>query len=170
MTRKWIVRLALLVVVTSTIGCDQATKRLAAEHLMGAETQSLLGDTVRLGYAENTGAFLSLGADLSPAIRTAIFSVGCSVMLLVCAFVAFRNRQRLVPLFALALVCAGGVSNVIDRITRGSVIDFLNVGIGSLRTGIFNVADVAILAGVIVLLFQKSSPGRPELSRSGDVR
>lgn len=169
MTRKWIVRLALLLVVTSTIGCDQVTKRLAAEHLMGAETQSLLGDTVRLAYAENTGAFLSLGAELSPGIRTAIFSVGCSVMLLACAFVAFRNRRRLVPMFALALVCAGGLSNVMDRIARGSVIDFLNVGIGSLRTGIFNVADVAILAGVIVLLFHKQGAADGDRKAPGEV-
>lgn len=156
MTRKWLVRFALLIVVTSTVGCDQATKHLAAEHLMGAAPQSLLFDTVRLSYAENAGAFLGLGADWSPSMRTALFSVGCSLLLIVCAFVAFRSRRRLVPLFALALVCAGGLSNVVDRIARGSVIDFLNVGVGSLRTGIFNVADVAILAGVVMLMFHRA--------------
>jgi signal peptidase II len=50
---------------------------------------------------------------------------------------------------------AGGLSNLIDRITLGSVIDFMNVGVGPVRTGIFNVADVAIMAGVaIVLVFE----------------
>jgi signal peptidase II len=52
----------------------------------------------------------------------------------------------------LSLVCAGGISNVIDRIAYdGSVVDFLNMGIGPLRTGIFNVADMAITTGAVLL-------------------
>ena len=47
---------------------------------------------------------------------------------------------------------AGGLSNLVDRIAMGSVIDFLNIGIGPIRTGIFNVADVAIMAGIALLL------------------
>jgi signal peptidase II len=50
------------------------------------------------------------------------------------------------------LVLAGGASNWVDRVVRGSVVDFLNVGVGPLRTGIFNVADVAIMVGVALLL------------------
>src|SRR4030095_6814365 len=49
------------------------------------------------------------------------------------------------------LVIAGGASNWIDRVVRGSVVDFMNVGIGPLRTGIFNVADVAIMVGVAIV-------------------
>ena len=52
----------------------------------------------------------------------------------------------------LLLFLAGGVSNLIDRVTLGRVIDFLSVGIGQLRTGIFNVADMAIIAGVVILI------------------
>ena len=52
----------------------------------------------------------------------------------------------------LALFIGGGVSNWIDRLLHGRVVDFLNVGIGSLRTGIFNVADVAIMAAVAMLV------------------
>jgi signal peptidase II len=52
------------------------------------------------------------------------------------------------------LIVGGGVSNLIDRLRYGGyVVDFLNVGIGSLRTGIFNVADMAIMAGVIIWAF-----------------
>ena len=50
------------------------------------------------------------------------------------------------------LFVAGGMSNLIDRVAMGSVIDFMNVGIGSFRTGIFNVADGAIMAGVALLI------------------
>ena len=64
MIRSRMARLALLVVVGMTIGCDQVSKHFAAEHLMGVARQSFLGDTLRLEYAENAGAFLSLGAGL----------------------------------------------------------------------------------------------------------
>ena len=52
----------------------------------------------------------------------------------------------------LVLFVAGGLSNLVDRIAIGSVIDFLNIGIGPIRTGIFNVADVAIMLSMVLLL------------------
>ncbi len=60
-------------------------------------------------------------------------------------------------MFAASLIFSGGVSNLIDRFAHnGYVIDFLNLGVGSLRTGIFNVADIAIALGALLLLM----PGR----------
>jgi signal peptidase II len=53
-----------------------------------------------------------------------------------------------------ALFIAGGTSNLLDRITYGMVIDFMNVGIGPLRTGIFNVADMAIMLGAGMLALE----------------
>jgi len=54
---------------------------------------------------------------------------------------------------AVALLFAGGVGNLIDRVTSGgSVVDFIKLGIGPVRTGIFNVADVAITVGALILL------------------
>jgi len=66
---------------------------------------------------------------------------------------AIRQRWDRLPTLGLALFVAGGASNWIDRVARGSVVDFLNIGVGSVRTGVFNVADVAIMlgAGVLVL-------------------
>ena len=73
---------------------------------------------------------------------------------------AVRRRWTGTELFGLGLVFAGGASNLADRIAHGSVIDFMNVGLGSLRTGIFNVADVAIMAGVLVLVLTHWRAGR----------
>jgi len=57
---------------------------------------------------------------------------------------------------ALALLAGGGTSNLLDRLLYdGRVTDFLNVGIGSLRTGIFNLADMAIMAGALLLVLKK---------------
>jgi signal peptidase II len=66
---------------------------------------------------------------------------------------AFKLRLTGWPLVGLSLVWAGGASNWVDRMARGSVVDFLNVGFGALRTGIFNVADVAIMLGACILVF-----------------
>jgi len=153
MTRRWLTKFALLAVVASTIGCDQVTKHLATVHLMGVPRQSFLGDSLRLEYAENSGAFMSLGADLPAWARITVFVGGTGLILVACAIAAFRNRRPVAQLAGFALVFAGGASNLVDRIARGAVTDFLNVGIGTLRTGIFNVADMAVMLGVALLLF-----------------
>jgi signal peptidase II len=57
---------------------------------------------------------------------------------------------------SLTLIFSGGISNLYDRVlNNGTVIDFLNVGIGSLRTGIFNVADMTNMLSIFLLLFIK---------------
>jgi signal peptidase II len=139
-------------VLVGTIGCDRVTKRIAVQTLAGAPTRSFLGDTVRLGYAENPGGFLSLGTALPPAQRTAVFIVATGAILAAAALAMFRGALTGVSLFGATLFLAGGASNWIDRVLNGSVVDFLNLGIGPLRTGIFNVADVAIMAGLLVVV------------------
>lgn len=144
-------RTALLLLITMTIGCDRVTKHYAASALVGEPGQSFLADTVRLEYAENTGGFLGLGADWPPAVRTSLFTVGTGLLLLLMIAAALRWTWSGLALVGLSLFVAGGASNLADRLAHGSVIDFLNVGLGPLRTGIFNVADVAVLLGVCIL-------------------
>jgi signal peptidase II len=145
-------RLALLIVIVTTIGCDRVTKHVATQALPGKPTQSFLLDTVRIGYAENTGGFLNLGTNLPPLARTAVFTVGTGIALVALIAVAFYSRLSLLRALGLALFIAGGASNWIDRLLRGSVVDFLNVGVGWLRTGVFNVADVAIMIGAAIFV------------------
>lgn len=164
------VRLALVVAIAATISCDRATKHIAVTTLVGVPSQSFLADTVRLEYVENTGGFLSLGADLPPVVRTVLFTVGTGLTLgaLVAGAILFRWTGW--PLVGLSLFVAGGASNWVDRVVRGCVIDFINIGFGPLRTGIFNVADVAIMLGVgIVVLAELRGHGTPEpTSRNTD--
>ena len=65
---------------------------------------------------------------------------------------ALTRRLKGMALLGLWLLFAGGFSNLVDRVVHGRVVDFLNVGIGPVRTGIFNVADMAIMLGVALLL------------------
>jgi signal peptidase II len=136
------------------IGCDQASKSVARTFLGSGITESFLHGLLRLQLVDNSGAFLSLGASLSVHLRFALFTVAVGALLsgLVWAvlFARWLDSWRIV---ALALVAGGGISNLIDRLTdNGRVTDFLNAGIGSLRTGIFNLADMAILAGALLFL------------------
>jgi len=141
-------------VIAISIALDQATKLIAQTYL-SPQTIHLLGDTVRLRLAENTGAFLSLGAALSPTLRFWIFTVAAAAMVIsVTAFALTTDDIPRDGIIAMAFVAGGGISNLIDRATRGgSVVDFLNFGIGSLRTGVLNVADMAIFFGALYVLW-----------------
>ena len=144
--------LLLVAVLAATIGCDRVTKRIATDTLAGAPNQSFLGGTITVLHAENRGGFLSLGAELSPRGRTAVFVVATGLVLVVVGIGMLRSRLAPWPLLGATLFVAGGASNWFDRVTHGTVIDFLNVGIGPVRTGVFNVADMAILAGLGLII------------------
>jgi signal peptidase II len=151
------------VVLASCIGCDQATKRLATTELRDTGTQSFLGDTFRLGYAENPGAFLGMGGRLGGSAQFWIFTVGVGALLIAAlGYLALRARHLGgLQAIAVALLVGGGLSNWFDRVVNeGRVVDFMNLGIGPVRTGIFNVADVAIVVGVALMVLLPRPPVR----------
>jgi signal peptidase II len=149
------IKRAILVILLlcSCIACDQTTKGIARDYLAAAPAISYLGDLFRFQYAENQGAFLGLGSHLSAKVRTGVLVVLVGMMLT--GMLVFTLTQRRLPLersIALALIIGGGLSNLLDRlIYHGAVIDFMNIGLANLRTGIFNVADVVIFIGVGLL-------------------
>ena len=149
----------IFIVLVSCVACDQAAKSAAVSHLSEMKALSYLGDTFRLQLTYNRGAFLSLGHSLPDVLRHSIFTVGISFMLLGAIVFALLSKSGTFSMvLALSLFVAGGIGNLIDRIMHeGSVVDFLNVGIGAFRTGIFNIADVAIMGGVITLFFSAIS-------------
>lgn len=108
-------------------------------------------DFFRLQYTENTGGFLSLGANIPEKARHLTFTVFVGVFLSgLLVFLVWSKEITTGRVITLALVLGGGFGNLIDRVCHaGRVIDFMNLGIGSLRTGVFNVADVAILVGAV---------------------
>ncbi len=120
----------------------------------GSGIHSYLGDVLRLEYTQNPGAFLSLGDGLPSTARYDGFIVGVgAIVIALLAWAVLSRRLELRQRIAIALIGAGGAGNLIDRIRfDGSVTDFLSLGIGPLRTGIFNLADAVLLVGAIVLL------------------
>jgi len=147
------------------VGCDQVTKNIARHDLANSNSISFLHDLFRLQYTENPGAFLSMGAGSPQNVKFWIFICFVGIFLtgmLIYLMVSPGNSKT--KLISLSLVVGGGAGNLIDRIfNEGRVIDFMNIGIGSLRTGIFNVADIAISFGVLWLcaIYFKDSKEKP---------
>lgn len=147
-------------IVLLAIGFDQTTKAFAKTALRFRPPVSFFGGIVQFFYAENPGAFLSLGADLSETVRFRLFTLvvgGFLVGLLL--YLCFNRSAARAEVIALSMVLGGGISNLIDRMVGSHrVIDFMVIGTGPLRTGIFNVADVAITVGVGVLFWVSFRP------------
>ena len=160
-------------ILVSLVGCDQVSKDYAVANWQHTEQNPMffLGDTFLIQFAVNKGAFLSLFANLPDVVRTGLLVVMNGIVLAGVGFILlFRSGWNRWSFVALALLLAGGVGNLIDRIWLGGVIDFMVIdfsqlsGIRWLKTGVFNVADIAITAGFIMLLPQllkKEPPAQP---------
>ncbi|WP_374164640.1 signal peptidase II [Arcticibacter sp. MXS-1] len=151
--RRRIIAFCLLSILL--IAVDQYTKALAREYLMYEAPRSYLNDMFRLLYIENTGAFFGMGADIPQPFNFILLSLLPLIMLGALLFYALKKADvlRTSEQIAFAMIFSGGLGNIIDRIAFSSrVTDFLNVGIGSIRTGIFNVADMYVTTGVLLLL------------------
>jgi len=131
---------------------DQVSKLYAFRHLREMPTMSFLSDIFRIEYAENHGAFLSLLANTPEEVRFWVLTViNGAVLVGLAAYLLSTRNIGLSSFIPLMLVVAGGLGNLIDRIRFGYVIDFLNLGLGEFRTGIFNIADMFITAGFICM-------------------
>ncbi|BAP45417.1 prolipoprotein signal peptidase [Pseudomonas sp. StFLB209] len=128
-----------------------ALARLPYEHFRYGSDSLWLDVALSL----NPGAFLSLGARLPPMLKQGIFIVGVGVVVAWALWWAL-SRWQAAPAKAAAvyLIALGGASNLFDRAWRnGHVVDYLVLNVGSLHTGVFNIADMAIMAGAFYLLF-----------------
>jgi len=156
-------------VFAATIVLDQLSKVWALRTLRGGPVHRYAGDLFRLEYAENAGSFLSLGDRLPAAVRVAVFvvAVGAVLVALVIYGVVKPSLDQSTRI-ALLAIAAGGLSNWVDRVIRaGRVVDFMNLGLGSLRTGIFNIADLAIVFGGVWLFVHGLGEGRKAAAKTG---
>lgn len=155
--------LVIILIICINIGCDQSTKHLAKKHLQGAGTIEVAGDFFILRYAENRGAFLSIFSAMPAILRTLLLLIAPAIALVLMTCYVIKNKNIPGPyLFFLCCLLGGGISNVmIDRLfNNGYVIDFMNIGIGNIRSGIFNCADLSIVVGACAILlyaFNKKS-------------
>lgn len=151
-------------VLIACIGCDHASKLAASALLHPAESVSLASGALRFELAYNQGAFLGLGAGLPPALRMLVLGALVPLALGVLVVRLLRNGSPAPgEVVALGLIAGGGFGNWLDRMANsGLVTDFVSFGFGPLRTGIFNLADVALVGGVLLLLLLSVSAPRSE--------
>lgn len=147
---------ATLIALCANYSADRATKWLARAFLEGERPISLFGGTVVLAFIENSGAFLGLGADWPQVLK---YSLLLMIPIGVCVYglyYAMFRETALSRAVVLTTIIGGGLSNLVDRLFNDfKVVDFLNFGIGSLRTGILNVADLSVTFGAIALLLME---------------
>lgn len=169
MTQQTKRRAIVLIVPLIIVVLDQLSKQFARQTLLGKPSAEYAAGLLRIEYTENAGAFLSLGANLPDELRFVVFTVFVIALLIGLAAFALRMPEDtpILVVVAIALVIGGGVSNLIDRLANdGRVVDFMQLSLGPLRTGVFNVADIAIMVGlglmILSLLIQRrQSPDTP---------
>ncbi|MFQ5679682.1 MAG: signal peptidase II [Gemmatimonadota bacterium] len=140
---------------------DLITKAWIVRSFSLYESVQVLGDWVRITYTHNRGA--AFGIHVGEHSR--IFFLGLSAVALVVLGLIYRSTSPAdrIRIGALALVAGGALGNIVDRLRydRG-VVDFLDVGVGVHRWPVFNVADMAVSTGAILLLLSFYFEGRRE--------
>jgi signal peptidase II len=148
----------IVVFIISTIifiGLDRVSKNWAKAHLFYQRSKAYLNGVFTLDYAENKGAALSFGSDLPENQAFWVLEVGPAIILFLLLVYIFKNisKWNTFSMVSFAAIFAGGAANLVDRfLNNRHVIDFMIIDVGGFHTGIFNVADVCISAGVVGML------------------
>ena len=154
------------------LGVDLVTKWLVQENFYPGGSVEVLGDLIRLTYILNPGA--AFGIHVGEYSRIVFMTLSAlAVVVLTGLFWSTPSTERL-RLHAIALVVGGALGNLVDRIRSPmGVVDFLDVGLGSLRWPVFNVADIGVTMGAVLLalsLWQEEaeSARRPAAGEVGE--
>ena len=129
---------------------DCATKRIASERLMVHQPRPVVGDVVRFTLAYNEGAAMGISLGRFSRVGFALLALGAVVMLARMYREAAPGDAPLAA--ATAMIAGGALGNLLDRVTSSrGVVDFIDVGVGSHRFWIFNVADIGVTCGAVAL-------------------
>ena len=155
MNTKYFIRITvILLIITINIGCDQFSKNIVKQSILPYAAIHVLSDHLTVTRVENSGAFLSAGDSMSKTgkqIFLTLIPVIAMVLGLAYLFLKPVSKNMLI---GLCFVIGGGVGNLFDRILYGSVTDFLLIKFGFFQTGIFNLADVSIMTGMLLIFLQ----------------
>lgn len=143
--------LFLLVLTTLVVGCDHATKLAAVHELRPRGTVDVVPGVLDLRYTQNDDTAFSLLHRIGAPMHDAAFFLAAVAAIVLVAVSVLWWRRRHDPSPALhvgfAMIVAGALGNLVDRVLRGFVVDFIHVHLWP----VFNVADVAVVAGTILL-------------------
>ena len=152
-SNKFVRAAIILFILALNIGCDQVTKTIVRKDLPDNKVIGYLANHVTLEKTENTGAFLSLGDNLGGPIRYAVLMIlPLAALLAALVYVIIKTNLTRNTVIGIIFIIGGGVGNLYDRIIHGSVTDFMHIDFVIFQTGIFNVADMSIMAGMFIIL------------------
>lgn len=145
---------SIVLLIVANIAIDQISKIIVRAKIAQNEIIELIGDTFIMTKVENSGAFLGMGSELSPALKWILLLILPVIVLGGVTYYIITNRALdRMSLIAFCCIVGGGIANVFDRFVYGSVTDFFHIDLGGVfRTGIFNVADMSVTFGMILLV------------------
>ncbi|QNK77381.1 signal peptidase II [Winogradskyella undariae] len=149
--------LFITLLIIFNIAIDQISKVIVRSTMIkGGKGQiNVIKDYFQLIWVENKGAFLGMGSDINPTLRLIFLLVLPTLVLGYVIYYILKTKELdRMNLIAFCCIVGGGIANVFDRIAFGEVTDFFYINLGGVfRTGIFNVADLSVTTGMIILLF-----------------
>lgn len=145
----------ILLLVTCNVGCDQVSKFIVRREVSYSDRISVFKDYVTIIKVENAGAFLSVGTALPVYIKFIFLTILPILVIFYALYWLITNTgsQNLVVVGSCFLI-GGGMGNLFDRLRFGSVTDFFHIDFVLFQTGVFNMADVSIVFGISLILFQ----------------
>ncbi|MBN1184096.1 MAG: signal peptidase II [Bacteroidales bacterium] len=156
MKRNRVLRIiVILLILGVNVGCDQISKHIVRHTIAYHEEVVVIKNFFILMKVENTGAFLSFGNSL-PKVASFILLTIIPFILLIFGVFYLLTKVNISNMRAIAicLIIGGGFGNLFDRAMYGSVTDFMYMNFGFFHTGVFNIADVSIMAGMFMILFE----------------
>jgi len=139
--------LIVFILISVVIVADQLTKHLIRDMMTVGQSIPVLGDVVRFTFVENRG--IAFGIRISHGWIFTVLSIVASIGIIIYLVKQWQESNWIKS--ALALILGGAVGNLIDRIAFSKVVDFVDVGIGTTRWPVFNVADSAVVIGMFIL-------------------
>lgn len=152
------------------VGLDQIFKKLAIDHLMelGGEGKPLIPDVLHLTYVENRGAAFGIMQNMRVLmiVMTLVVIVGFLV------YIIMSKRKSPFLYATMSLIIAGGIGNLIDRIFRGFVVDYIDFRL--INFAVFNLADCCVVIGAIlfavyIIFIDGKHEKEPVLDENGEV-
>lgn len=168
--RDLIWKIAYLAIAGGVFLIDQTTKAWAVRRLRFGDDLSVIPGFLNMAYAENTGVAFSMLDDHGSTGRWGLSIVALIAGTLVIYFFWRTPRTDDRIMGALALLLAGIVGNVVDRIRLGFVVDFIDVQFGTWHYPTFNVADMAIVAGAGLLIIDMVLSKKSQNSKLKDQK
>ncbi len=143
-----------LFLISTIITADQAAKRWALANLANNADMPING-WCNLSFSANRGISWSLFNNLKSDFGFYILTFIISTVILAFAFYAVIKHLNKKPIYFESFVIGGAIANIIDRITHGFVIDFIDVHLGIWHWPTFNIADIFVVIGVLGVLFKE---------------